>query len=186
MALASDDRRAASLLARIERIQVSPWHIRALLVMGSATFFDAFDVLAIIRPSHADRSLETRATHDWRADFIELHRPDCGSAFFWCCVAGRRRVRRHVRRFPGIATGEILPVDAELGRSPPARQHASRRRAGNASPAKPARWVPVTRQQASLREGLRHKPAVLISIAPRAPARARKRIAAKCDRSMYI
>jgi putative MFS transporter len=47
MALASDDRRAASLLARIERIQVSPWHIRALLVMGSATFFDAFDVLAI-------------------------------------------------------------------------------------------------------------------------------------------
>ncbi|MGA7795591.1 MAG: MFS transporter [Candidatus Acidiferrales bacterium] len=47
MALASDDRRAASLLARIERTQVSPWHVRALLVMGSATFFDAFDVLAI-------------------------------------------------------------------------------------------------------------------------------------------
>ncbi len=47
MALASDDRRAASLLARIERTQVSPWHIRALLIMGSATFFDAFDVLAI-------------------------------------------------------------------------------------------------------------------------------------------
>ena len=47
MASASDDRRAASLLARIERTQVSPWHIRALLVMGSATFFDAFDVLAI-------------------------------------------------------------------------------------------------------------------------------------------
>ena len=47
MALSSDDQRAASLLARIERTQVSPWHIRALLVMGSATFFDAFDVLAI-------------------------------------------------------------------------------------------------------------------------------------------
>ena len=47
MALASEDRRAASLLARIERTQVSPWHIRALLIMGSATFFDAFDVLAI-------------------------------------------------------------------------------------------------------------------------------------------
>jgi putative MFS transporter len=43
----SDDRRAASLLARIERTQVSPWHVKALLVMGSATFFDAFDVLAI-------------------------------------------------------------------------------------------------------------------------------------------
>jgi putative MFS transporter len=47
MAIVSDDRRAASLLARIERTQVSPWHIRALMVMGSATFFDAFDVLAI-------------------------------------------------------------------------------------------------------------------------------------------
>src|ERR1700693_1056768 len=47
MVFASDDRRAASLLARIERTQISPWHIRALVVMGSATFFDAFDVLAI-------------------------------------------------------------------------------------------------------------------------------------------
>lgn len=47
MALAPDDRRAALLLARIERTQVSALHIRALLVMGSATFFDAFDVLAI-------------------------------------------------------------------------------------------------------------------------------------------
>src|SRR5690242_3973350 len=47
MPFAPDDRRAASLLARIERTQVSPWHIKALLVMGSATFFDAFDVLAI-------------------------------------------------------------------------------------------------------------------------------------------
>jgi putative MFS transporter len=47
MVFPSDDRRGASLLARIERTQASPWHIRALLVMGSATFFDAFDVLAI-------------------------------------------------------------------------------------------------------------------------------------------
>jgi putative MFS transporter len=47
MAISFDDQRAASLLARIERTQISPWHIRALLVMGSATFFDAFDVLAI-------------------------------------------------------------------------------------------------------------------------------------------
>jgi MFS transporter, putative metabolite:H+ symporter len=47
MADFSDDRRAGLLLARIERIQISPWHVRALLVMGSATFFDAFDVLAI-------------------------------------------------------------------------------------------------------------------------------------------
>jgi MFS transporter, putative metabolite:H+ symporter len=47
MSTVADDRRAASLLARIERIRVTPWHVRALVVMGSATFFDAFDVLAI-------------------------------------------------------------------------------------------------------------------------------------------
>lgn len=47
MAIASPHSRTVSLLARIERIHVTPWHIRALLVMGSATFFDAFDVLAI-------------------------------------------------------------------------------------------------------------------------------------------
>lgn len=47
MAIVADDRRADSLLARIERIRVTPWHVRALVIMGSATFFDAFDVLAI-------------------------------------------------------------------------------------------------------------------------------------------
>ena len=47
MPIIADDRRAASLLARIERVPVTPWHVRALVVMGSATFFDAFDVLAI-------------------------------------------------------------------------------------------------------------------------------------------
>jgi putative MFS transporter len=47
MPFASEDQQAASLLARIERTEVSPWHIRALLIMGSATFFDAFDVLSI-------------------------------------------------------------------------------------------------------------------------------------------
>ena len=47
MAPAVDDSRAASLLARIESVQVIPWHVRARLIMGSATFFDAFDVLAV-------------------------------------------------------------------------------------------------------------------------------------------
>ena len=35
------------LVARIERLRISPWHVKARLVMGVATFFDAFDVLAI-------------------------------------------------------------------------------------------------------------------------------------------
>jgi MFS transporter, putative metabolite:H+ symporter len=39
--------RASMLVARIERLRISPWHVKARLVMGVATFFDAFDVLAI-------------------------------------------------------------------------------------------------------------------------------------------
>jgi MFS transporter, putative metabolite:H+ symporter len=39
--------RASLLVARIERLRISPWHVKARLVMGVATFFDAFDVLAI-------------------------------------------------------------------------------------------------------------------------------------------
>src|SRR5215471_12955572 len=43
----TEQQQAALLVARIERLRVSPWHIRACLIMGTATFFDAFDVLAI-------------------------------------------------------------------------------------------------------------------------------------------
>jgi putative MFS transporter len=39
--------RAALLLARIEHLPVTSWHVKARLVMGVATFFDAFDVLTI-------------------------------------------------------------------------------------------------------------------------------------------
>ncbi|MGE3841084.1 MAG: MFS transporter [Vicinamibacterales bacterium] len=38
---------AASLLARIERIPFSRWHLRARVIVGSATFFDAFDALSL-------------------------------------------------------------------------------------------------------------------------------------------
>jgi hypothetical protein len=38
---------AALLVARIERLHISPWHVKACLIMGTATFFDAFDVLAL-------------------------------------------------------------------------------------------------------------------------------------------
>lgn len=37
----------ASIVARLERLPLSPWHIRARVVIGVATFFDAFDNLAI-------------------------------------------------------------------------------------------------------------------------------------------
>ena len=35
------------LVARLERIPSSRWHLRARVVMGSATFFDAFDALSL-------------------------------------------------------------------------------------------------------------------------------------------
>jgi putative MFS transporter len=36
-----------AVLARLARIPVSPWHVRARLIIGIATFFDGFDVLTI-------------------------------------------------------------------------------------------------------------------------------------------
>ena len=38
---------AAKLIARLERIPFSGFHLRARVVMGSATFFDAFDALSL-------------------------------------------------------------------------------------------------------------------------------------------
>ena len=38
---------AAELIARLERVPFSRWHLRPRLVMGSATFFDAFDALSL-------------------------------------------------------------------------------------------------------------------------------------------
>jgi putative MFS transporter len=37
----------AALLGRMERVPFSRWHMRARIVMGSATFFDAFDALSM-------------------------------------------------------------------------------------------------------------------------------------------
>ena len=38
---------AAGLIGRLERIPFTRWHLRARLIMGSATFFDAFDALSL-------------------------------------------------------------------------------------------------------------------------------------------
>jgi putative MFS transporter len=38
---------APALIARLERVPVSRWHLRARIIMGSATFFDAFDALSL-------------------------------------------------------------------------------------------------------------------------------------------
>ncbi len=35
------------VVARIERLPISPWHVRTRIIIGVATFFDAFDALAI-------------------------------------------------------------------------------------------------------------------------------------------
>lgn len=39
--------RAAALIARFEAMPFSPWHRKARIVMGSATFLDAFDALSL-------------------------------------------------------------------------------------------------------------------------------------------
>ncbi len=36
-----------ALVARLERVPFSRWHLRARVIMGSATFFDAFDALSL-------------------------------------------------------------------------------------------------------------------------------------------
>src|ERR1700751_5360479 len=38
---------AAALTARLELVPTSGWHVRARVIMGSATFFDAFNALSI-------------------------------------------------------------------------------------------------------------------------------------------
>jgi putative MFS transporter len=38
---------AAALIARLEAVPFSRWHMKARIVMGSATFFDAFDALSL-------------------------------------------------------------------------------------------------------------------------------------------
>jgi MFS transporter, putative metabolite:H+ symporter len=43
----TDDCEGASLLARLEAVPFSRWHLRGRLIVGSATFFDAFDALSI-------------------------------------------------------------------------------------------------------------------------------------------
>src|SRR5579872_1477427 len=41
------DQFASDIAARIERLPLSSWQVRARLIVGTATFFDAFDALAI-------------------------------------------------------------------------------------------------------------------------------------------
>src|ERR1700753_2216328 len=41
------DAQAAALIRRIESVPFSRWHTKARIVVGSATFFDAFDALSI-------------------------------------------------------------------------------------------------------------------------------------------
>ena len=44
---ASDAQAGARLIARMENVPFSRWHTKPRIVMGSATFFDAFDALSL-------------------------------------------------------------------------------------------------------------------------------------------
>src|SRR5476651_2130893 len=41
------DSKVDEVVSRIERLPISSWHVKARVVIGVATFFDAFDALAI-------------------------------------------------------------------------------------------------------------------------------------------
>ena len=43
----TDTPSASDLIARLERVPLTRWHLRARIIMGSATFFDAFDALSL-------------------------------------------------------------------------------------------------------------------------------------------
>src|SRR5580658_1868724 len=43
----ANDAGPAQLLARLESVPVTRWHIRCRIIMGSATFFDAFSALSL-------------------------------------------------------------------------------------------------------------------------------------------
>ena len=43
----TDTPSASDLIARLERVPITRWHLRARVIMGSATFFDAFDALSL-------------------------------------------------------------------------------------------------------------------------------------------
>ncbi|HEX5279236.1 MAG TPA: MFS transporter [Micropepsaceae bacterium] len=45
--IAVDEHLASDMAARIERLPLTSWQIRARIIVGTATFFDAFDALAI-------------------------------------------------------------------------------------------------------------------------------------------
>ena len=45
--LKPDTTSGPDLIARLERVPFSRWHLRARVIMGSATFFDAFDALSL-------------------------------------------------------------------------------------------------------------------------------------------
>jgi MFS transporter, putative metabolite:H+ symporter len=45
--LADKEQHSAMLVARMERLEISSWHVRAGMAMGLATFFDAFGTLTI-------------------------------------------------------------------------------------------------------------------------------------------
>jgi len=47
MSVPDIDVSAQTLIMRLERLPVTSWHVRARMIVGAATFFDAFDVLTI-------------------------------------------------------------------------------------------------------------------------------------------
>lgn len=139
--LSADSRRPATaqdIVARLERLPVSGWHVRARVVIGVATFFDGFDVLAmtyvlpvlavewklppaqiglILSAAFAGQLLGT-VISGWLAErFGRLRVANITIAIFGvmsllCALAWNARVLIVLRFLQGIGLGGEVPIAA--------------------------------------------------------------------------
>jgi putative MFS transporter len=100
---------AEALIARLERAAITRWHVRARVVVGSATFFDAFDALslAFVLPVLAREWALTSAEVGWliAAGYLGQF----AGALFFGALAER------VGRIPSAAAATALMSITSLG-----------------------------------------------------------------------
>ena len=142
----------SDVVARIERLPISWWHIKARIIIGVATFFDAFDALAIafVLPVLVPA---------WKLDGPQIGFADLGRL---SRPARRRAVLRLDRRALRPHHGDVL-VDPDL------RDHEPRLRLGLGLPVACQR-AHHPRLRPRRRGSGRRRPISASSRAPRAAA----------------
>src|SRR6266849_4678300 len=102
----------AALIARLEGVPFSRWHMRARIVMGSATFFDAFDALSLAFVLPILSGL-------WHLSAVEIGIRSAAAAVaimsvmsLGCALAGNFAALFACRLVQGIGVGGEMPVAA--------------------------------------------------------------------------